>query len=160
VRLLAMVLATLVAEAVIGVAVLETGILAVSADQTPSFVEERLLSLALRSSVARAAARGPSSPPATPEALANGAEIYGDLCARCHGDARTATPSTLGRAFYPPAPPLPGHVTRWSEAELRWIIQHGVRNTGMPAWGALLSANDIHDVAALVKAFSTAKPGS
>jgi len=46
-----------------------------------------------------------------------------------------------------------GHASAYGERELFWIIKHGIRNTGMPAWGSLLSDEDIHQVAALVKRF-------
>jgi mono/diheme cytochrome c family protein len=34
------------------------------------------------------------------------------------------------------------HVQHWSEADLYWIIQNGVRLTGMPAWKNTLSEED------------------
>ena len=43
--------------------------------------------------------------------------------------------------------------SEWSERELFWIIKHGIRNTAMPAWAALLADDDIRQVAALVKRF-------
>ena len=44
----------------------------------------------------------------------------------------------------PPAMDLTSsHVQHWSDAELFWIIQKGVRLTGMPAWQSSVSENDI-----------------
>jgi hypothetical protein len=43
----------------------------------------------------------------------------------------------------PPAMDLSSsHVQHWSDAELYWIIQNGVRLTGMPAWHASISDDD------------------
>jgi len=60
-------------------------------------------------------------------------------------------PSTLGASFYPPAPQLPGHPTSYNEAEVFWIVKHGIRNTAMPACRQMLSDDDIRSVAAFVK---------
>jgi hypothetical protein len=43
----------------------------------------------------------------------------------------------------PPAMDLTSaHVQHWSDAELFWIIQNGVRLTGMPAWKSSISDTD------------------
>jgi mono/diheme cytochrome c family protein len=36
-----------------------------------------------------------------------------------------------------------------------WIVKHGIRNTAMPAWGNLLSDEDIWQVVTLVKNFDS-----
>ncbi len=61
---------------------------------------------------------------------------FADHCAACHandGSGRTET----GEHLYPPAPDMRRPDTqRLSDGELYWIIENGVRLTGMPAWGA------------------------
>jgi mono/diheme cytochrome c family protein len=84
--------------------------------------------------------------------LAAGAEVYDGACARCHGKIGGGR-SALGAAFHPPAPQLPGHRTAFTEAELVYLITHGIRMSGMPAWGGLLSERDIARVAAVVARF-------
>jgi len=143
---------TFAAALAAGIAVAALGLAPVNADQAPTAIEIRILGVALRSALARQAVGvDPSRPPST-EGLANGAEIYQEMCARCHGEPGKP-PSPLGASFYPPAPPLPGHRTDWSDRELFWLIKHGIRNTAMPAWGRLLSDDDVRDVAAVVKRF-------
>jgi cbb3-type cytochrome oxidase cytochrome c subunit len=45
--------------------------------------------------------------------------------------------------MYPPAMDLNSpHVQRWTDAELFWITQNGVRFTGMPAWKTMVSEQD------------------
>jgi mono/diheme cytochrome c family protein len=146
----------LAAAAVVGLSVGFLGLAPVNADQRPSTVEARILGIALRKAVGRRAAEEQELPPASSEDLTSGGEIYHEMCARCHGEPGK-TASRLGASFYPPAPELPGHSTEWSERELFWIIKHGIRNTAMPAWGRLLSDDDIRQVAALVKRFDTAR---
>jgi hypothetical protein len=67
----------------------------------------------------------------------------------------------------PPAMDLSSpHVQHWSDAELFWIIQNGVRLTGMPSWKSSISDNDtwklahfIHNLPRLdAAAASTAVP--
>jgi len=153
-RLLAAVGATLAAEAALGVAALYLGLAPVAADQPPSALEARVLGVALRQAVLRRTSGAEEPPAPSEEDLASGREIYKEMCSRCHGEPG-APSSPLGSSFYPPAPLLPGHRSEWSERELFWIIKHGIRNTAMPAWGALLADDDIRQVAALVKRFGT-----
>jgi hypothetical protein len=42
------------------------------------------------------------------------------------------------------------HVQHWSDAELFWIIQNGVRLTGMPAWHSSISDNDTWKLARFI----------
>ena len=147
-----------IATAGVAAAVASLGLAPVAADASPSGLEARLMPAVLRAAIARRAASevapeihdGGGAPSA--EDLAAGAEIYDGACARCHGKIGGGA-SALGAAFYPPAPPLPGHRTRFSRAELFTLVKHGVRMTGMPAWGGLLSDRDIARVAAVVARF-------
>jgi mono/diheme cytochrome c family protein len=79
--------------------------------------------------------------PETDEVVSQGQEVFLGSCAQCHGaDARGDT--YVGRNMYPPAMDLSSsHVQHWSDAELFWIIQNGVRLTGMPAWKSSISDN-------------------
>lgn len=45
--------------------------------------------------------------------------------------------------MYPPAMDLTSpHVQHWNDSEMFWIIQNGVRMTGMASWKAAISPND------------------
>jgi hypothetical protein len=51
----------------------------------------------------------------------------------------------------PPAMDLSSpHVQHWSDAELFWIIQNGVRLTGMPSWKSSISDNDTWKLARFI----------
>jgi mono/diheme cytochrome c family protein len=80
--------------------------------------------------------------PETDEVVSQGREVFLGSCAQCHGpDARGDT--NIGRSMDPPAMDLSSaHVQHWSDAELFWIVQNGVRLTGMPAWRSSISDND------------------
>jgi mono/diheme cytochrome c family protein len=89
--------------------------------------------------------------PATDEVVSQGREVFLGSCAQCHGaDARGDT--DIGRNMYPPAMDLTsGHVQHWTDAELFWIIQNGVRLTGMPAWKSSISDNDTWKLARFIR---------
>jgi cytochrome c553 len=68
--------------------------------------------------------------------------VFLGSCAQCHGpEGRGDT--NIGRNMAPPAMDLTSsHVQHWSDAELFWIVQNGVRLTGMPSWKSSISEND------------------
>ncbi|MBI5068087.1 MAG: c-type cytochrome [Deltaproteobacteria bacterium] len=73
--------------------------------------------------------------PPTPRVLAEARAHYADHCASCHAnDGSGAT--ALGRRLYPRAPDMRLPATQeLSDGELFFIIENGVRLTGMPGWG-------------------------
>jgi mono/diheme cytochrome c family protein len=60
---------------------------------------------------------------------------FADHCASCHGnDGRGDT--EIGRNLFPRAPDMTqGSTQDKTDGELYWIIENGIRLTGMPAWG-------------------------
>ena len=86
------------------------------------------------------------------ENLIEGARLYAQMCSRCHGLSKESD-NSYGQSFYPPAPHLPLRRTSYSEPEVFWIVKHGIRNTAMPAWGNLLSDEDIWRVVTLIDKF-------
>ena len=73
--------------------------------------------------------------PASDEVLTEARVHFADHCATCHGnDGRGAT--QIGQNFYPRTPDLTQPETQsFSDGELFYMIQNGIRFTGMPAWG-------------------------
>lgn len=142
--------AIVVGGAMIALLVMKLGAVPVNADRQPPALEARLFGMALHASVAQYAGAQPNPLPATDENLSAGAEIYAEMCAKCHGKPN-AGPGVYGASFYPPAPLLADHPSEYAEAELFWIVKHGIRNTAMPAWGRQLSDENIWQVAAFLK---------
>lgn len=101
----------------------------------PSVVETSI-ALAMRRLATPSAVRTSLNPVAvTPEVIEEGLAHFADHCATCHAnDGSGAT--EMGRSFYPPAPDMRAARTQsLSDGELFAIIEHGIRLTGMPAWG-------------------------
>ena len=84
-----------------------------------------------------------------PNRISKGAGQYADMCSGCHlapGMKRTE----ISRGLYPRAPEL-RRKTDLTPAEQFWIIKHGVKMTGMPAWGVTHEDELLWDVVAFVR---------
>jgi mono/diheme cytochrome c family protein len=132
-RALVLLLALVGAAAVAGSLVLLRG--GIAATPMPGPIEtaaaRRLRSLAIPGDARRAT----NPVPASTEAIADGMAHFADHCASCHandGSGQTA----MGRSLYPKAPDMRAAATQdLTDGELFYIIENGVRFTGMPAWG-------------------------
>ncbi len=118
------------------------GFSACTANKQPSKVEATLANMAKDVVIPIEAENNKNPLPGNEQTLKDGQEIYMQSCAICHGaDGHGRT--SLGRGMYPPAMDLTSpHVQHWNDAELFWIIQNGVRLTGMPSWKSTLSESD------------------
>ena len=102
-----------------------------------AFVARRLRHLA----VPRAAREAKNPLRFATDVLARARAHFADHCASCHGnDGRGRT--KLGQGLYPRAPDMTLAATQsLSDGEIFFVIENGVRLTGMPAWGEA-GAND------------------
>jgi len=116
-----------------GLAALRGGI---SARPEPSALEAAL-ARRVRHLAIPASARARANPvSAGDDVIAEGRAHFADHCASCHGnDGKGRT--EIGLALYPRSPDLTVPATQdLSDGELFYIIENGVRFTGMPGWGA------------------------
>jgi mono/diheme cytochrome c family protein len=98
---------------------------------TEAFVARRLRRLAIPSDARRAT----NPVKATPEVLSGAMEHFADHCAICHANDGTGN-TEIGRGLYPKAPDMTQAETQdLSDGELYYIIENGIRFTGMPAFG-------------------------
>lgn len=73
--------------------------------------------------------------PVTGEILTAGLVHWADHCAACHGNDGSGDTS-IGVGLYPKPPDMRLPRTQsLSDGELFYIIENGIRLTGMPAWG-------------------------
>jgi mono/diheme cytochrome c family protein len=103
--------------------------------QSPSALET-VVSRAARNAMIPANDRARRNPePATSENLRSGLEHWADHCASCHGNDGSGD-TEMGRGLYPPPPDMRLAATQnLTDGELFYIIENGVKLTGMPAWG-------------------------
>jgi mono/diheme cytochrome c family protein len=81
--------------------------------------------------------------------ISRGAGQYAEMCSACHlepGGERTE----ISRGLYPRAPDL-RRKTDLTPAEEFWIVKHGVKMTGMPAWGVTHDDELLWDVVAFLR---------
>lgn len=67
-----------------------------------------------------------------PGMIAEGAEHYAGMCTGCH-----LSPDRSESEIRPGLYPHPPNLTRFAPdpAEAFWVIKHGIKMSGMPAWG-------------------------
>ena len=80
-----------------------------------------------------------------------GANHYRTGCAPCHG-APGINADPVAQAMLPPPPDLTGVAERWRDNELFWIVKHGIKYTGMPAWVAQSRDDEVWSLVAFLKA--------
>jgi mono/diheme cytochrome c family protein len=121
-----------------------------SAREMPSAVE-RWVARRVRAMAAPGGARDLVNPvPNSPEVLAQARAHWADHCAGCHANNGSGD-TEMGKRMYPPAPDMrQADTQQMTDGELFFIIQNGIRMTGMPAWGGA-SAHDEEDSWKLVR---------
>ncbi len=127
------------------------------ADTKPSALETSTLQSAVRASVRRAAASVPNPPPANDDDLVAGGKLYVAGCQGCHG--KLGGLYREDHELFPPTPQLPHTGTQYSEPELYWIVKHGIRMTGMSAYGPFYSEKELWSLAAFLRRINNLSPG-
>lgn len=84
--------------------------------------------------------------------IVKGAGAYDMNCRGCHGSPDLPHPR-VSRAMLPQPRYLPEVVGEWSARELFYIVKHGVKFTGMPAWPSQHRDDEVWAVVAFLLAF-------
>jgi mono/diheme cytochrome c family protein len=120
---------------VVGVAVVNRA-QGFSTRESPTFLERWLARQARSAAVPAAAKVRANAVPDTLEVIGEARAHWADHCALCHANDGSGD-TEMGRQMYPPAPDMRQSTTqRLTDGELFFIIQNGIRLTGMPAWGS------------------------
>lgn len=136
---------TFLALIAVGVYLMTQGYINLRADQPPSALESKVAMAAIDAWAARFAPHQANPAAPTDDNLVAGARIFLNHCAGCHG-LPASTNSTFAKSFYPPVPEFFKDAPDMTENENFFIIQHGIRFTGMPAWNQTLNENEIWQV--------------
>jgi mono/diheme cytochrome c family protein len=115
------------------------------ADLPVDWLESKIAMPALDAAVDRRApeAHNPLQP--TDANLMAGMKIYQSNCAGCHGDIKHSH-MAFGDAFYPRAPQFAEDAPDMPENQNFYIIQHGIRLSGMPTWKGALTEQEMWQV--------------
>lgn len=109
-----------------------------------------------RSVAVRAAAVEVPRPLVTQTRVSAGAGLYAEMCSGCHL-APGMEKTEIAQGLYPAAPEL-AHGADLTPAEEFWIIKHGIKMTGMAAWGKTHNDTLIWDMVAFLQKLPTLSP--
>lgn len=142
-------LAVLVLLAAGGAVFALAGFYDVAADAPHWRFTSKLIETAREESI-ESRASGVSVPPLNdPRMIAAGASHYDAMCTSCH-----LAPGMEENEMRPgmnPKPPVLWRMRDGDAHEEFWIIKHGIKMTGMPAWGVTHSDNEIWDMVAFLQ---------
>lgn len=95
-----------------------------------------------------------------PALIRSGAGNYDAMCARCHLKPGV-TDSELHRGLYPQPPALATMAAMGSPTSpdhAFWIIKHGIKSSGMPAWGKSMDDKAIWGMVAFLQELQRLTP--
>lgn len=136
--------------ALVGVLVLVSGIVPIKASSGHWPITAWLLDFAKRRSVATHTLAVQVPDLEQPSLVLKGAGHYHLGCAPCHGSPALHHPVVA--QYMTPAPPyLPPGIHQWEPEELFYIVKHGIKFTGMPAWPAENRDDEVWAVVAFLQ---------
>lgn len=121
------------------------GLIDPRADIPVSSLEEKIAMPSLDAAVDRRAPKVQNPVHPTDANLMAGMKIYQLNCASCHGDIHTPH-GMFADALYPRPPQFVDDAPDMPEYQNFYIIQHGIRLSGMPAWKQTLSEQETWQV--------------
>lgn len=85
--------------------------------------------------------------PATPDNWADGKEAFSHYCVACHGLDGQNTGVPFVDHVSPPIPSLASDdVQRYTDGQLKWILDNGIRPSGMPGSKGILSDDELWSI--------------
>lgn len=87
----------------------------------------------------------------TPAMIAQGAHEYKEMCQHCHGGPGVER-DEWASGLRPRPPHLTEAATHWEPGEVFWLVKHGAKMTGMPAFGPSHDDEALWSIVAFVKA--------
>ena len=126
-----------------------SGIYDIGADDTHTRPVHSLLQTLRERSIATRAKELQPPDLADPARIKQGAGNYDAMCTGCHL-APGMKETELSKGLYPAPPDLTRHTVEPREAF--WVIKHGIKASGMPAWGKSMEDEYIWNMAAFLQA--------
>jgi mono/diheme cytochrome c family protein len=83
----------------------------------------------------------------TPDNWADGKEAFSHYCVACHGIDGQNTGVPFADRVSPPIPSLAsGDVQRYTDGQLKWILDNGISPSGMPGSKGMLSDDELWSI--------------
>ena len=127
-----------------------TGVFNMAATEGPGALETTLAGWTVDRSVAIRAPEQINAFENDPAAIEAGMAHYRAMCLQCHG-APNVKSHDFAKGLNPSPPNLADVHKDWTDGELFWITKHGIRMTGMPAWGKTHSDEELWKIVAFVR---------
>jgi thiosulfate dehydrogenase len=149
---------TLLLAAIIAYVAVAFGLVPANADGRASGLERWAARMSLNATIRREASSAPNPAPPTDENLSAGLKLYAENCMVCHG-ASDGKSSNVARGLYQHAPQLGDRgVEDDPESEIYWKVDHGIRFTGMPAFGGSLTDTQLWQLVTFLKQMDKLPP--
>jgi cytochrome c553 len=144
------ILVLLLGLGVVGSIIVVSGVTPITASSGHWSITERFLGFAMRRSVATHSLGIEVPPLDDPDLVLRGATHYEVGCRSCHGSPGMRPPR-IPRAMTPHPPDLISVVRERRARELFYVVKHGVKFTGMPAWPAQQRDDEVWSVVAFLQ---------
>ena len=157
-RLLKALLVGVLLLAMLGLALVYSGVYSVAADE-PHYSAVRWLLQATRERSIAVRLDEVTVPENLDQVarISRGGELYGLLCQVCHLGPGIE-PTALSQGLTPEPPRLTEHAGHHGLKEQFWIVKHGIKMTGMPAWGETQTDEQMWDIVAFVSRMPNMTP--
>jgi mono/diheme cytochrome c family protein len=134
------------------------GLMPANSDSRPSGLERWAARMSLNATIHREMSAAPNPLPVNDANLSAGLKLYAANCMACHG-AADGKASNVAHGLYQPAPQLGEHgVEDDPDGEIYWKVQHGIRFTGMPAFGKTLTDTQLWQLVMFLKQMDKLPP--
>ena len=143
------IVAVLAVAAAGGLIVVYTGAYNVAATEEHTAFTRWAFDTTFHRSVERRAAASRPPESITPEMMAAGASAYKTMCQHCHAGPGVER-AEWARGMRPRPPHLTEAAAEWQMKEVFWLVKHGAKMTGMPAFGPTHDDQALWGIAAFV----------
>jgi mono/diheme cytochrome c family protein len=142
---------TVLAAAAAAYGMIRTGTIPANADERPPGIEAWAARMSLHATLRRSAPQGDNPLSVNDKDLLAGIKLYAQNCAVCHGDS-TGNATNVAKGLYQKPPQLGKHgVEDDPDGVTLWKVQHGIRWTGMPAYGKTLTDRQLWQLTLFLK---------
>jgi mono/diheme cytochrome c family protein len=151
---------TVLATALAAYGMIRTGVMPANADEKPPRIETWAAKTSLHATLRRSSPKVTDPLPPTDENLIAGIKLYAQDCAVCHGDS-SGNATNVAKGLYQRPPQLAKEgVEDDPDGVTFWKLSHGIRWTGMPAFGKTLSEKQLWEVTLFLKQMDHLPPAA
>lgn len=143
--------------ALIGLATVYAGAYNVAATEEHTALVRWAFATTFRNSIQRQAADIQPPGVVSPEMMRAGATGYKQMCEHCHAGPGVDR-AEWASGMRPKPPRLKDAADRWKAQEIFWLVKHGAKMSGMPAFGPTHDDQALWNIVAFVKELPAMTP--